>query len=299
MLQKKVTLDALTRHKRWGLLGLDWVVAGHAVVFPDLDDLAAIATPEAPIEIMGGRRQLDDLPAWLQKLARYWEGSDGKQPGLGARGIDMAEKVFCRPLMVPPLVSSQLRDEEAVRIRLTEQQSGYLRALSRRKRAAICGGAGTGKTLLAVQKARELALTGQKTLLLCYNRPLADHLAQVLAGTPMLTAMTFHQFCSNRVRRANDATGRDLMAEARADYPRSDPYDVQMPYALAVASRCLRTRSTPWSLTRDRTSAMTTGWRWSGRYAMEPTGCSTSSLIRTRLCTAVLRPCRSGTSRSC
>ena len=41
------------------------------------------------------------------------------------------------------------------------------------RRAAIVGGAGTGKTMLAVEKARRLAREGYRTLLVCFNSPLA------------------------------------------------------------------------------------------------------------------------------
>ena len=42
---------------------------------------------------------------------------------------------------------------------------------------------GTGKTVLALEKARRLAGAGVRTLLTCFNRPLADHLACQLRGS--------------------------------------------------------------------------------------------------------------------
>ena len=51
-----------------------------------------------------------------------------------------------------------------------------------RRRAMICGGAGTGKTLLAFERAQEMAHSGLKTLLLCYNRALGDHLKAAADG---------------------------------------------------------------------------------------------------------------------
>jgi len=49
--------------------------------------------------------------------------------------------------------------------------------LAAHNRAAIEGAAGTGKTVLAMEKARRLATTGRRVLLLCFNSPLAQDLA--------------------------------------------------------------------------------------------------------------------------
>jgi superfamily I DNA and RNA helicase len=133
-------------------------------------------------------------------------------------------------------VSTRLQEEEIIRIRLTEQQARLLRALGTRKRAAICGGAGTGKTLLAVERAKSLARLGAKTLLLCYNRGLADHLKVVTEGISNLHPMSFHQLCDWRIRVVSSEQGRDLLSEARQTYPDEDCFDVQLPLALALST---------------------------------------------------------------
>ncbi|NJO76961.1 MAG: DEAD/DEAH box helicase family protein [Leptolyngbyaceae cyanobacterium RM1_406_9] len=48
-----------------------------------------------------------------------------------------------------------------------------LNILRYQKRAAIIGGAGTGKTLLAIEKAAQLAESGLRVLFVCYNTNLA------------------------------------------------------------------------------------------------------------------------------
>ena len=103
------------------------------------------------------------------------------------------------------------------------------------RRVAVRGGAGTGKTLLALEKAKRLADEGFQTLLTCYNRPLADHLARLCAGTLNLDVMSFHQLCYRQVARADRESGRDLLAEAKVTYPGENIYDVQLPNALAYS----------------------------------------------------------------
>ena len=74
------------------------------------------------------------------------------------------------------------------------------------RRAAIVGGAGTGKTMLAAEKARRLAREGFETLLVCFNSPLsamlADEVDAVSRATGRLEVKTFHQLCEDLGREA-------------------------------------------------------------------------------------------------
>lgn len=61
---------------------------------------------------------------------------------------------------------------------LLKEQVNILDFLEEQDSAVIAGGAGTGKTVLAIEKARRDASHGEKTLFLCYNRKLCDHLQE-------------------------------------------------------------------------------------------------------------------------
>ena len=93
----------------------------------------------------------------------------------------------------------QFRAEQQELLRLTEEQVAMLDSLASHNRAAIEGTAGTGKTVLAMEKARRLTTTGARVLLLCFNRPLAAHLRRQAEG---FTVETFHNFCERMARRA-------------------------------------------------------------------------------------------------
>lgn len=66
-------------------------------------------------------------------------------------------------------------------VRMTQEQTRILDFLVEQKEASIMGGAGTGKTLLAVEKAKRLSRNG-KVLLLCYNRFLRKDLVSRVKG---------------------------------------------------------------------------------------------------------------------
>jgi hypothetical protein len=153
-------------------------------------------------------------------------------------GIETAEQILHGRVEVRPLLSAVIGAEEQIRVQLTLQQSRVLRGLGSRRRAAICGGAGTGKTLLAIEKARQVAESGGDTLLLCYNRLLADFLKQACHGIDRLTVLSYHQLCSWRSSEAKALTGRNLLQEARQQTPASNPsaeYDLVLPLALALS----------------------------------------------------------------
>ncbi|MEQ9260034.1 MAG: AAA family ATPase, partial [Roseovarius sp.] len=133
------------------------------------------------------------------------------------------------------LLSARLKEEEEKRIELTERQAGILDFLQRQRRVMIAGGAGTGKTLIAKEKASRLAGEGMRVLLLCYNRGLADHLREQCASIEGLDVASFHQVCDLWTRRVLAESGVDLLAEARREYPGADLFNHLMPIALSNA----------------------------------------------------------------
>jgi hypothetical protein len=70
-------------------------------------------------------------------------------------------------------------------------------------RLRVIGTAGSGKTQLALQVLRDAIDAGRSPLYVCYNRPLADHIAR-LAPAACLVA-TYHQLCERVCRAAGMA----------------------------------------------------------------------------------------------
>jgi superfamily I DNA/RNA helicase len=85
-------------------------------------------------------------------------------------------------------------------VRLSTEQEFLARMFMSNRRIMVSGGAGTGKTLLALHCARLLANDGKRVLLLCFNRALADHLHQTIQDAPTaaghVEAVNFHRLCS-------------------------------------------------------------------------------------------------------
>lgn len=75
-------------------------------------------------------------------------------------------------------LASNPSEDETEFIQLLEEQKLALDFLSEQKTAVISGAGGTGKTLLAVERARRVSAEGEKTLFLCYNFALCEELEQ-------------------------------------------------------------------------------------------------------------------------
>lgn len=75
----------------------------------------------------------------------------------------------------------------------TNEQLEALDDLEANPRVVFNGGAGTGKTFLAIEAARRSVTRGDRTLLCCYNRLLASWLqSETKPLEPQLTTCTFH-----------------------------------------------------------------------------------------------------------
>ena len=184
------------------------------------------------------------------------------------------------------------------RMRLTEDQARILDSLQSRRRVAVSGGAGTGKTVLAMEKAKRLAHEGIQTLLTCYNQRLASHLADSCAGIENLDVMSFHQLCRRRVKHADAVSGRNLFQEAKVTYPDAPEWDVQWPNALAYTMDAWNHHTMQSFVTRDRISGKSTGSRSNSFFRVRRRARCMFSSTTTRICMNAAAHFRSGTSRT-
>ena len=74
---------------------------------------------------------------------------------------------------------------------LTRDQVRLIRMLDRIPRLQVVGGAGTGKTWLALEQARRRTLAGDRVALLCYSRGLGRYLERVTGEWPARERPTF------------------------------------------------------------------------------------------------------------
>jgi hypothetical protein len=184
----------LSEARGFGKVGLR-CRTGWGVVLPDVDVPRELG-PDLPRGLLIDRADFADIRFAIDRVfkTQRLEGPDLSQATLQALLSTLLPT--CR--LIPSLAARIQQDAESL-IRLTEEQSATLDMLEDNHRVAIQGSAGTGKTVLALEKARRLSEEGQRTLLLCFNRPLADHLRRFASG---FEVDTFHGFCSSKANLA-------------------------------------------------------------------------------------------------
>lgn len=140
------------------------------LVFPTDADKNLVLTTEA----------LDDPEPFLDRifsLATYYNRHSIVETDMTETEERMlVRNFFCPEFSVFPTASFDSELKNIVFHRLLKEQSNILNFLDEQKVAVINGAAGTGKTMIAVEKARRHADDGEKVLFLCYNVKLKEYL---------------------------------------------------------------------------------------------------------------------------
>lgn len=152
----------------------------YAVWFPSIEYKRTDDFPlEATSEITFDKKTLLSVQTTIDKAFDYWhEKSHIKQYSLSEYDKKMTMEVLCPYFHAVPKLGTTMDEAEQVYFRLTNQQKALLDFLVEQDMAVIHGLAGTGKTVLAIEKAKMLATQGESVLFLCYNSFLRDSLRQ-------------------------------------------------------------------------------------------------------------------------
>ena len=111
-------------------------------------------------------------------------------------GINALIAHFDTKLAYKKRMRTAFNEEESRLIEATKSQFKVLSLLRRANRMLICGSAGSGKTFLAVEKARRLGNRRDALILiLCFNSRLADWLRETTADIPNVDTFTYHSLC--------------------------------------------------------------------------------------------------------
>lgn len=158
---------------------------GYAAAFPKtlVDDLNLPLDFDRVLVIDAG--DLGRLHRKLLSVLVHWQG-DRRRPPLSKPEFKRFRKeVLHPPLRIAPTMGGTIAANRETFIRMTERQCQVLEMFLANRRLRVTGGAGTGKTVMALEAARRLAEEGAEVLFLCFNKALAGHLkAQVEEDPP-------------------------------------------------------------------------------------------------------------------
>lgn len=152
--------------------------AVHLVALPDRDADANFEAPELPRALLIDRQDLKQVAHRLCQAIDLH--GDGNAPLTPAGAVEMTRLLTGPNLVAADIFAFQAQHEERVR-QMTQDQTSILGFLRNQHRVAVIGGAGSGKTWLALEQTRLLAKAGQSVALVCYSRGLAHFLERVVA----------------------------------------------------------------------------------------------------------------------
>lgn len=152
----------------------------HAVWFPSLSDEAVngINLPsDADKKIIMTKSAIENPEPYVDAIFRL-ELPNGISTNLSEiESKQLIQNILCPAFSVFPTASMDADIKKIAFHRLLKEQAGILNYLSEQRSAVINGVAGTGKTMIAAEKARIHGNSGEKVLFLCYNSQLKNYLA--------------------------------------------------------------------------------------------------------------------------
>lgn len=188
------------------------------------------AHPGAPTDVVIDHDDLRRLDERVVEIMRSWARPNRR---FGAEGMEALAFALGYRVEVRTPLRLRFDEEDRKIVELTQDQAWVLSFVANRRRAAITGPAGSGKTLLAVQIAKRLAAKGARTLLTCFNKRLGEHLRDECRGIDGIDVVHFHQLCVDLAEEA----GIELPSAAGPRY-----FEHELPEALAEAAARLGPR---------------------------------------------------------
>lgn len=214
-------LRQLKQEPGWGRR---YVTMRHGVVFPDSGEPDRVLGPSMPRFMFASSDDCKWLGAWVQvRLSRHGDQSDKPGAGLKADGLEILHQLLAGRIEFRTSLRRALGADRREVERLTREQFDLLVSLEDQPQVAISGGAGTGKTLLALEKASRAAEAGLKVLLVCFNAPLGEDLRRLTTSIDTMVTGSFHSVCL------------ELSDLARPQTPDRTWFDRTLPDALAAA----------------------------------------------------------------
>jgi len=159
---------------------------GHMVVLPFTDLADDFATPACPRWAVSGRPDTDDLARRIHDVVDRL-GTGHRRPD--DDDIDLIREIAVGRNFPVHDITAEADEREAAADRLTMEQAALLKVARLITRMEVRGGAGSGKTILALTQAKELTRghagrRPQRVALLCYSIGLARYFNRQLECAP-------------------------------------------------------------------------------------------------------------------
>lgn len=181
------------------------IIIGYAVVFPE-----CIFTGKGNdlfTEIMFDcSNNMDEFSTFLESTFDFWEQNIVNKLGYKPKPLTNIQMNKLLDLLrgdfsVVPSMSLEMQHVERQLLILTEEQFDALETINLNRRVIVIGGAGTGKTLLAIEKARRTLAENKSVAFICFNKNIATVIKKNLnANESTCYVGTYHGLISNYLK---------------------------------------------------------------------------------------------------
>ena len=204
--------------------GLARTLFGFGVVFPDTTihgTMQSVEIADEQIADFDDCFSPEDLKRYLLRLAGYWKKR--RTPN-----ITLLSSLQCSELLdlLRPSfdgkvsLRSLIRTVESKVVELTDNQQDIFETIVENERCIVRGGAGTGKTIIALHFARSMAQEHHRTGFFCYNKQLAGYLRSNVDPSEGLVCDSFTEYMEKVVRDSGRKAGAPTNSTSRNLYYR-------------------------------------------------------------------------------
>ncbi len=192
--------------RRFPTLDLADLPKGWGVVLPDcVFDVGSVEWDDATI---ADQRRMGQFPVWLDNFVRYYRRKAGREATYRARPEFLRRITeFLRPQFEQvPSLAGAIDTAELNLHTLTNDQCRAVDVLVANPRVLCSGGAGTGKTFLAMELARR-ALVDERKVILCCSSPWLRNYLDARLSHPAFQVVAIQQ----AKKKLSQLTPADLM----------------------------------------------------------------------------------------
>lgn len=221
---------------------------GYGVVMP-FTPFTVPGVEFTPEVLLDKRHFRQPLNLYISALERYWRAEYERKHGRTYQGVtpDLIRKA--RQILRPDLetaisIGGWLTGVESQLLHLTNEQIRTSRRMAANPRTIVRGAAGTGKSVLALDRALHHAGHGSRVLFLCFNQLLATHVRESIEGNPKATGIDVRH--AHVLYREIIAAG-GLLAKLEALDPEHPDFFARQFPQLAADALC-ETAHAPWDV---------------------------------------------------
>jgi ATP:corrinoid adenosyltransferase len=212
-------------------------VFGYAAAFPRAQMKEQLLPLHIQSDLVYDASDLADIPARVLRTLEFWSQADERtvRPLDPIQFKNFRRKALHPKLDISPCLAADIAADQRKLVRLTEEQARAITGLLANRRFRVRGGAGTGKTMLALEAAGRLADEGARVLLICFNKALAQSLRETVQAETYtggsVHATTFHKLCFH-ASFAHNNKPLDVPSDAEA---RANFWSEEAPFAVLQA----------------------------------------------------------------